>query len=126
MKKITNFQNKDMNRKLSIPYYSNSRVQHRKNNNKSMSNTYKNININPKMYNCNPKNVKIKTSNSITPMKKISKLNAYEKAEIESNITNQLLSKKYQTILKRDKDIKHYLTSENNEIKKDIEQEKLK
>jgi hypothetical protein len=59
-------------------------------------------------------------------MRRISKLNAYEKAEIESNITNQLLSKKYQTILQRDKDIKHYLTTENNEIKKDIVQEKMK
>ena len=122
MKKNTKFQKENQYRKLSIPIYNNSNYQYRKINNH-------NPNTNPKIYNCNPKNIKInqkKLSNCITPMKRISKLNAYEKAEIESNITNQLLSKKYQTILKRDKDIKYYLTTENNEIKKDIEQEKIK
>jgi hypothetical protein len=122
MKKNTKFQKKNQNRKLSIPIYNNSNYQYRKINNH-------NPNTNPKIYNCNPKNIIInqkKASNCITPMRRISKLNAYEKAEIESNITNQLLSKKYQTILQRDKDIKHYLTTENNEIKKDIVQEKIK
>ena len=119
MKKVTQPLCKTINVKLSIPYFSNSKLKLKKrkyNNSKSK--------INP--YNCNPKDITIKKiikSNYITPIKG---LNAYEKAEIESNITNQLLSKKYQTILQRDKEINYYLTSENNEIKKDIAQEKIK
>ena len=121
MKKVTQPLCKTINVKLSIPYFSNSKLKLKKrkyNNSKSK--------INHISYNCNPKDITIKKiikSNYITP---INGLNAYEKAEIESNITNQLLSKKYQTILQRDKEINYYLTSENNEIKKDIAQEKIK
>ncbi len=121
MKKVTQPLCKTINVKLSIPYFSNSKFKLKKkdyNNSKSK--------INCTSYNCNPKDITIKKiikSNYITP---INGLNAYEKAEIESNITNQLLSKKYETILQRDKEINYYLTSENNEIKKDIVKEKIK
>ena len=121
MKKVGQPLCKTINVKLSIPYYSNSKLKLKKKNYNNSKSKIKHTS-----YNCNPKDITIKKiikSNYITPIKG---LNAYEKAEIESNITNQLLSKKYQTILQRDKEINYYLTSENNEIKKDIFQEKIK
>lgn len=53
-------------------------------------------------------------------------LSAYEKADIESNIASQLKSKKYQNILQKDKNITYYLTTENSDLKKQINEKKLK
>ena len=124
MKKTAKSQKKIKNTKLSIPHFSNSKNQYGKSNN---NNSNKNSNI--QIYNWNQNNKKIKKlvlANFITPMRQTKALNAFEKAEIESNITTQLLSKKYRNILESDKDIDYYLTLENNEIKKDTEKEKIK
>ena len=119
---------KILNTKLFIPYYSNSNNIYNKNKHRySFIKTDKNLNsnlcINPN--NSKLKNITIKKirRNYITPNKT---LTAYEKADIESNITNQIKFKNYQNILARDKEIKYYLTSENNEIKKEKKEKKLK
>lgn len=124
MKKTTKTPKKMKNAKLSIPISRNSKFQY---GNMSINNSNKISNI--QIYNWNPKNTIIKKliiTKCITPMKELKTLDAYEKAEIESNITTQILSKKYHNILQRDNDIDYYLTLENNEIKKTREKEKIK
>ena len=129
MKDAPKSKNKMIYTKLFIPYYSNSKVKYDRNNyDISFIEPIKNINLktdinsNSNLY--EPKKIKVKKSSySITPMRS---LNAYEKANIESNITSQIESEKYQNILSKDKEIKNYFISENNKIKKDINQKKLK
>jgi hypothetical protein len=124
MKKTSKTPKKMKNAKLSIPISRNSKFQY---GNMTINNSKKISNI--QIYNWNPKKTIIKKliiTKCITPMKELKSLNAYEKAEIESNITTQILSKKYRNILQRDNDIDYYLTLENNEIKKAREKEKIK
>ena len=121
MMKIPKPKNSTINERLCIPYYSNSKFlckKGKKNNSKT--------NISSNLYNNIPKNItlkKIPRPNCTTPIRN---LDAYEKAEIESAINNQIKSKKYQNIILKDREIKNYLHIENNEVKKDIEQQKLK
>jgi hypothetical protein len=124
MKKTSKTSKKMKDAKLSIPISRNSKFQY---GNMTINNSKKISNI--QIYNWNPKKTIIKKliiTKCITPMKELKSLNAYEKAEIESNITTQILSKKYRNILQRDNDIDYYLTLENNEIKKAREKEKIK
>lgn len=116
-------QNKFIQYNLSIPYYSNSKFLLKK---KNIYIPKENIRYSKQEYNDFQKDIpahKIHRGNCITPIKNLS---AYENAEIQSTITSQLLSKKYQNILQKDKNIKNYLYSENKELKKDIELQKLK
>ena len=119
--KIPKPKNISINEKLFIPYYSNSKFlckKGKKNNSKS--------NISSKVYNNIPNNITLKKIPRPTCITPIRNLDAYEKAEIESAINNQIKSKKYQNIILKDREIKNYLHIENNEVKKDIEQQKLK
>ena len=121
MMKIPKPKNSTINERLCIPYYSNSKFLYKKGK-KNNSKT----NISSNLYNNIPKNItlkKIPRPNCITPIRN---LDAYEKAEIESAINNQIKSKKYQNIILKDREIKNYLHLENNEVKKDIEQQKMK
>lgn len=121
MIKIPKPKNNAINERLSIPYYSNSKFLYKKG-----KKNYSKTNIGSNLYNNIPKNItlkKVPRPNCITPKRN---LDAYEKAEIESAINNQLKSKKYQNIIKKDREIKNYLHLENNELKKDIEQQKMK
>ena len=120
---------KILNSKLFIPYYSNSKNLYNKNKHRysfiktDKSNNYKLTAI---PNNTKIKNIKIektKLINYITPNKT---LNAYDKADIESNIVSQIKLKNYQKILAKDKEIKYYLTSENNEIKREKKEKKFK
>ena len=121
MMKIPKPKNSTINERLCIPYYSNSKFLYKKG-----KKNYSKTNISSNLYNTIPKNItlkKIPRLNCITPIRN---LDAYEKAEIESAINNQIKSKKYQNIILKDREIKNYLHLENNEVKKDIEQQKLK
>ena len=121
MMKIPKPKNSIINEKLCIPYYSNSKFLYKKG-----KKNYSKTNISSNLYNNIPKNITLKKSprpNCITPIRN---LDAYEKAEIESAINNQIKSKKYQNIILKDREIKKYLHLENNEVKKDIEQQKMK
>ena len=121
MIKIPKPKNNPLNEKLSIPYYSNSKFLYKKG-----KKNYSKTNISSNLYNNIPKNItlkKIPRPNCISPIRY---LDAYEKAQIESAINNQLKSKKYQSIILKDREIKNYLHIENNELKKDIEQQKKK
>ena len=121
MMKIPKPKNSTINERLCIPYYSNSKFLYKK-----RKKNYSKTNISSNLYNNIPKNItlkKIPRPNCITPIRN---LDAYEKAEIESAINNQIKSKKYQNIILKDREIKNYLHLENNEVKKDIEQQKLK
>ena len=121
MIKIPKPKNNPLNEKLSIPYYSNSKFLYKKG-----KKNYSKTNISSNLYNNIPKNItlkKIPRPNCISPIRY---LDAYEKAQIESAINNQLKSKKYQSIILKDREIKNYLHIENNEFKKDIEQQKKK
>ena len=111
--------NKFLGANLFIPYYSNSRYLKKNKTKKIMSQSQNN----GKQI---IKNIKfqIKKENSYNNVKNI--LSAYEKADIESNILNQIKSKNYQTILQKDKNISYYLTTENKELKKEINKKKLK
>ena len=105
--------------KLFIPYYSNTKYHN------SFIHNYKekkiiNSNLN------NGKNLKMRIIRRNIYFPELRNLDAYAKADIESNITKQLKSKNIQNILEKDKKIKYYLTTENNEIKKEINQKKLK
>ena len=119
--KIPKPKNSTINERLCIPYYSNSKFLYKKG-----KKNYSKTNISSNLYNNIPKNItlkKIPRPNCITPIRN---LDAYEKAEIESAINNQIKSKKYQNIIIKDREIENYLHLENNEVKKDIEQQKLK
>ena len=121
MMKIPKPKNSTINERLCIPYYSNSKFLYKKG-----KKNYSKTNISSNLYNNIPKNItlkKIPRANCITPIRN---LDAYEKAEIESAINNQIKSKKYQNIILKDREIKNYLHLENNEVKKDIEQQKMK
>ena len=121
MMKIPKPKNSTINERLCIPYYSNSKFLYKKG-----KKNYSKTNISSNLYNNIPKNItlkKIPRPNCITPIRN---LDAYEKAEIESAINNQIKSKKYENIILKDREIKNYLHLENNEVKKDIEQQKLK
>lgn len=109
--------NKIFDGKIFIPYYSNSRYIRNIKSKKSISQSHGEVKSNIKfritknIYNSNNKQIN---------------LSAYEKADIESNIASQLMSKKYQNILQRDKNITYYLTTENSDVKKQINKKKLK
>ena len=121
MMKIPKPKNSTINERLCIPYYSNSKFLYKKG-----KKNYSKTNISSNLYNNIPTNItlkKIPRPNCITPIRN---LDAYEKAEIESAINNQIKSKKYQNIILKDREIKNYLHLENNEVKKEIEQQKLK
>ena len=118
MKNCQNSENKIFGTELLVPYYSNSKYLINKN--KIKRNNNKNLE------NEKEKSTKykiIKGKNCIAPLRY---KDAYEKADIESNIINQLKSKNYQNILEKDKKIRYYLASENNYVKKDIYEKKLK
>ena len=121
MIKIPKPKNNTINEKLSIPYYSNVKFLY-KNGKKNNSKT----NISTNLYNDNLKKITLKKVPRPSCHTPIKNLDAYEKAEIESAINAQLKSRKYQNILLKDREIKNYLHLENNEIKKDIEQQKMK
>ena len=121
MMKIPKPKNNDINERLCIPIYSNTKFLYKKG-----KKNYSKTNISSNLYNNIPKNItlkKIPRPNCITPIRN---LDAYEKAEIESAINNQIKSKKYENIILKDREIKNYLHLENNEVKKDIEQQKKK
>lgn len=123
MMKIPKPKNNTINERLCIPYYSNSKFLYKKG-----KKNYSKTNISSNLYNNIPKNItlkKIPRPNCITPIRHID-LDAYEKAEIETAINNQIKSKKYQNIILKDREIKNYLHLENNEVKKDIAQQKMK
>jgi hypothetical protein len=123
MMKIPKPKNSTINERLCIPYYSNSKFLYKK-----RKKNYSKTNISSNLYNNIPKNItlkKVPRPNCITPIRYLG-LDAYEKAEIESAINNQIKSKKYQNILLKDKEIKNYLHLEKKEIKKDIAQQKMK
>ena len=109
--------NKIFDGKIFIPYYSNSRCIKNIKSKKSISQSHGEEKSNIKLriikniYNSNNKQMN---------------LSAYEKADIESNIACQLKSKKYQNILQKDKNISYYLTTENIDVKKQINEKKLK
>lgn len=104
--------------KLFVPYYSNSKSHSFIHNYKGKKTINSNLN--------NGKNLKLKIIRRNIYFPELRSLDAYEKADIESNITKQLKSNNIQNILEKDKKIKYYLTTENNEIKKEINQKKLK
>lgn len=121
MMKIPKPKNNDINERLCIPYYSNTKFLYKKG-----KKNYSKANISSNLYNNIPKNIilkKIPRPNCITPIRN---LDAYEKAEIESAINNQIKSKKYENIILKDREIKNYLHLENKVVKKDIEQQKNK
>ena len=123
MMKIPKPKNSTINERLCIPYYSNSKFLYKK-----RKKNYSKTNISSNLYNNIPKNItlkKVPRPNCITPIRYLG-LDAYEKAEIESAINNQIKSKKYQNILLKDKEIKNYLHLEKKELKKDIAQQKMK
>lgn len=109
--------NKIFDGKIFIPYYSNSRYIKNIKSKKSISQSHGEEKSNIKLriikniYNSNNKQMN---------------LSAYEKADIESNIASQFKSKKYQNILQKDKNIIYYLTTENSDAKKQINEKKLK
>ena len=104
--------------KIFVPYYSNSKSY-------SFIHNYKEKKtINPNLG--NGKNLKMRIIRRNIYFPELRNLDAYEKADIESNITKHLKSKNIQNILEKDKKIKYYLTTENKEVKKEINQKKLK
>ena len=104
--------------KLFVPYYSNSKSY-------SFIHNYKEKKtIKPNLG--NGKNLKMRIIRRNIYFPELRNLDAYEKADIESNITKHLKSKNIQNILEKDKKIKYYLTTENKEVKKEINQKKLK
>ena len=104
--------------KLFVPYYSNSKS------NSFIHNYKEKKTINPSLG--NGKNLKMRIIRRNIYFPELRNLDAYEKADIESNITKHLKSKNIQNILEKDKKIKYYLNTENKEIKKEINQKKLK
>ena len=128
MKNIPKSQNKNTYSKLVfIPYYSNSQVKYNKNKHDySFIESNEKSNLKTDINSDELKKVKIKKypiANYLTPTRN---LNAFEKADIESNMTNKLKEKKYQNILLKDKNINYYLTTENSQIKKETNEQKLK
>ena len=121
MMKIPKPKNSIINEKLCIPYYSNSKFLYKK-----RKKNYSKTNISSNLYNNIPNNITLKKIPRPTCITPIRNLDAYEKAEIESAINNQIKSKKYQNILLKDKEIKNYLHLEKKELKKDIAQQKMK
>ena len=109
--------NKIFDGKIFIPYYSNSRCIRNIKSKKSISQSHGE----------EKRNIKFRiTKNIYNSNNTQMNLSAYEKADIESNIASQLKSKKYQNILQKDKNITYYLTTENSDLKKQINEKKLK